>query len=180
MNNNEADIKEMITKYKDLVRKSPTAIGLIGVNLFKESFTKQGQVMGEGKIIPWQPRGASPQNRQNTSLLIKSGQLRRELHAQKSAKGVNIISNMPYSTLMNDGGTIAVTAKMRKFFYAMYRQSGGEIKKGKPEGGDMFWFRMIFAKQIKVPKRPFIYDTPELPARIDKFFIKNLITIFKQ
>jgi phage gpG-like protein len=180
MNNNAADIKEMITKYRSLLRKSPNAVGLIATNLFKESFTRKGQIMANGTVIPWQQRGFSPANRQSSPLLIKSGQLRREIHYNKSATGVNIISSMPYSELMNEGGEIQVTAKMRKFFYAMFRQSGGEIVKGKPKGGDQFWFRMIFAKKITVPKRPFFYDTPELPKRMDDYFIKQLTTIFKQ
>jgi hypothetical protein len=180
MNNNAAEIKEMVTRYKALLRKSPNQVGLIAANLFKESFTRKGQIMANGTVIPWQQRGFSPANRQNSPLLVKSGQLRRDIHYSKTATGVNIISSMPYSELMNEGGVIPVTTKMRKFFYAMYRQSGGEIIKGKPSGGDQFWFRMIFAKKITVPKRPFFYDTPELPKRIDAFFIKQLTTIFKQ
>lgn len=163
VNNNEQHFREVITKYRELMNRSKDAVGTIAVELFAESFSLHGQIMSNGSVKAWKGRGFSPKNRNGAALLVKTGKLQRDLRYRKSVKAVNIISDLPYSVIQNDGGTIPVSAKMRSFFWYMFKKTKDE-----------FWMRMALSKQITIPARPFIYDTPELPARLDKYFVKAI------
>jgi phage gpG-like protein len=171
-NQNAHKFERIISKYKQLMRVAPDQVGIIALKLFKEdTFSRQGQIMGNGTVKKWPSRGASPQNRNNATLLIKSGQLRRDLNYRKSGKRVILKSDLPYSKLQNDGGAVPVTSKMRKFFWAMYKKTGDE-----------FWKGMALTKKtsITIRPRPFLYDTPELPKRLDNHFIPLIKQIIQQ
>lgn len=191
VNNNQQYFKEVIAKYRTLMQRSPHIVGTIAKGLFLESFTKQGQLMGGGVVKPWHSRGYAAPGK-NRALLVNTGILRRSVQYRKA--GVNsvlIYSNTPYSVMQNDGGKIKVTAAMRKFFFAMYYKHANRLvynvadrslKQTKANNSRNaqaeFWLHLAMAKNITIPPRPFIYDTPELPHRLDTFFantIKHMI-----
>ena len=192
-NRNEAHFTKVIQSYRQLMISSRDAIGLIAVELFNESFAKQGQIMANGSVKNWPNRGFGPPSRSGATLLKKRGRLQRSVKHSKTTTGVTIKSDTPYSTLQNDGGKIKVTAKMRRVFWAMVYKNWQKgvsydiatkglknTKQSQKFGGEAeFWFKMAMAKEIEVKARPFIYDTPELPNRIDKYFIKKIQEIFK-
>lgn len=193
--NEREKIRQALNRYKQLRAKAPRIAGVIAVSLFKESFSKQGVIGTGGIASPWAARGFSPKNREGRALLKKTGRLSRSIKFRAAGMRVNISSDTPYSVLQNDGGIIKITPKMRRFFWAKYFASGGvkrTDKKGNPitggkvedrfKGGDKFWLRMALKKgnTIKVKARPFIYDTPELPRRLDAAFIKEIQKIFTQ
>ena len=169
-NQNAHKFDTIIAKYKSLMQAAPDQVGTIALQLFKEdTFTAQGQIMGASSVKKWPVRGNGPKNRVGAALLIKSGKLRRDLNYRKAGKKVIVKSELPYSKLQNDGGVIPVTSKMRKFFWAMFKQSG-----------DTFWRGMALTKKphFNIKPRPFLYDTPELPRRLDNYFkplIKSII-----
>lgn len=192
--NEREKIRRALARYKQLRARAPRIAGVVAVSLFKESFKKQG-VIKYGGVEPWAKRGYSPKNRQNRALLKKSGALSRSIKFVARPMRVNIYSNLPYSEIQNDGGVVPLTPKMRRFFWAMYFRSGGvqkTDKKGNPvrsgsiedrfKGGDKFWLRMALKKgnTIEIKARPFIYDTKELPRRLDLAFIKEIKKIFNQ
>jgi hypothetical protein len=190
VNDNAAYFREVINRYKGLLNKSKDVVGLIAIELFQSSFDYSGQVMGNGAIIKWPGRGFHPPSSNGRSLLVKKGKLRRNMDYRKSSTGVILKSDLPYSEIQNDGGTIKVTAKMRRFFFAMYYKQNSRVvytiaDKGvkntkanvKRNTEAEFWLKMAMAKQITIPPRPFFYDTPELPRRIDKYFIEQINTI---
>lgn len=168
-NENASKFERIIARYKKLIRQAPDMVGAIALQLYKEdTFSRQGQVMGT-TVRPWPSRGAGPKNRTGAALLTKSGALRRDLKYIKSGRRVTLKSDMPYSKLQNDGGTIAITSKMRKFFWAMYKRTGDE-----------FWKGMALKRgTINIKARPFLYDTPELPKRLDSHFIPLIKDILK-
>ena len=60
-----------------------------------------------------------PNNR--GSLMLRSGNLRRSLlNPRVQNMSITWSSSMPYAALHNNGGTLVVTAKMKKFFCAMF------------------------------------------------------------
>jgi phage gpG-like protein len=63
------------------------------------------------------------------SLMIRSGALRRSLRAETGKNTIRFLSSQPYAAIQNEGGTISVTAKMKRFFWAMYYKAGGAISK---------------------------------------------------
>ena len=65
----------------------------------------------------------------------------------KSAGEIHIQSDMKYSKIHNEGGTIRITEKMRKFFWAKYYETRDES-----------WKYMALTKKsvIAIPKRQFM------------------------
>lgn len=61
------------------------------------------------------------------SLMLRTGRLRRSLRSQVAGNRIVFNSSAPYAELLNNGGTVKVTARMKRFFWAMYYQTGGRI-----------------------------------------------------
>lgn len=61
------------------------------------------------------------------SLMLRSGALRRSILAFITGDQISWRSSLPYASIHNEGGEITVTAKMKRFFWAMYRQSSNAI-----------------------------------------------------
>jgi len=100
------------------------------------------------------------------SLLMVSGAMRRSAQGQVSGNGVRFSSSLPYATLHNEGGKITVTAKMKRFFWAKYKETGEES-----------WRRMALMKVGKVitmPERRFIGDGPDTQRIIREVIDRNL------
>lgn len=117
---------------------------------FDRNFS-QGSFFGD----PWpNKRSGEP------SHLISSGKLRRSIRSQIIKNGVRWTSSEVYAAIHNEGGTITVTEKMKKYFWAMY------AKTKLPS-----WKRMALmkvGKKIKIPKRQFI-GIPSILSFITRF-----------
>ena len=111
----------------------------------------------------WRPRA---HDYPRGSLLMVSGAMRRSAQGQVSGNGVRFSSSLPYATLHNEGGKITVTAKMKRFFWAKYKETGEES-----------WRRMALMKVGKVitmPERRFIGDGPDTQRIIREVIDRNL------
>ncbi len=64
------------------------------------------------------PGTGIPNNR--GSLMMRSGGLRRAIKSSINGNSIHFSSSRPDASLHNEGGEIAVTPKMKKFFWAMY------------------------------------------------------------
>ncbi|MDR2449685.1 MAG: phage morphogenesis protein [Prevotellaceae bacterium] len=127
------------------------------------------------------------------SLLIVSGRLRRSLRA--TVKGHNILfsASMPCPSIHNEGGTLTVTAKMKKYFWYKYSQAAGSVKtlkSGKRATSQRnqklsreaeMWKAMALMKEgskITVPEPRFIGAAPEVKQAVkrvtDKWFKEDL------
>ena len=109
---------------------------------FDQSFERKGFFSDKWKPRAHQyPRG---------SLLVVSSAMRRSTQGEVSGNGVRFTSAEPYTTLHNEGGTITVTARMKRFFWYKYKQTKDEA-----------WKRMALMKTgkvINIPQRQFIGD----------------------
>src|SRR5699024_2080619 len=76
----------------------------------------------------WQP-SKSPTKR--GTLMMRTGALRRSIKASVSGNGVAFTSSEPYAEMQNEGGTLTVTAKMKKYFWARYYKASGSMTKTK-------------------------------------------------
>lgn len=75
---------------------------------------------------PWPPRKSG---KRGSLLLVKGGGgLRGSILMQQSGNNVIFSSGLPYAAIHNEGGTIIVTAKMKKFFWAKYYELSGKVK----------------------------------------------------
>lgn len=111
----------------------------------------------------WKPRS---HEYSRGSLLVVTSAMRRSAQGQVSGNGVRFSSSLPYTTLHNEGGKITVTAKMKRFFWAKYKETKEES-----------WRRMALMKVGKVitmPERRFIGDGPDTQRIIRKVIDRNL------
>lgn len=109
------------------------------------------------------------------SLLLQTGKLRRSIRAQVTSKSVSWSSSEPYAAIHNEGGTITVTAKMKRFFWAKFYELSGKIryrKDGKTSKSSQKYSRqaefyrnlalMKIGSKIEIPQRQFLGDSPEV------------------
>lgn len=121
------------------------------------------------------------------TLLVQTGKLRRSIRSQVRGQSVVFSSSEPYAAIHNEGGTLTVTAKMRRFFWAKYYEAGGKIKYNK--SGSMskgsirlsaeaeMWQKMALKKvgsKIVIPQRQFLGDAPEVSKAVDRIISENL------
>lgn len=120
----------------------------------------------------WKPR----RNEGKGSLMLQTGKLRRSLRGKVTGNNsVTWTSSEPYADIHNRGGTITITAKMRRFFWAKYYELGGKIRYNKKGGmskasirvsKEAEYYRALALKKvgskITIPQRQFIGDHPRV------------------
>lgn len=175
MDNQHADeIDKLLQRYKDgRVRLIQQTAG-IALNFFKNSFRNQG--FTDTALKKWPKRIGGPKNK-GRALLVNSGALKRGLRikrADATSAVVGVDDAVKYAEIHNDGGEIPLTPKMRRFFWAMYYQTG---KKGKVAN---FWKNMALSKKtsITIPKRQFIGDSQTLTRKLITFIESELTKLF--
>lgn len=116
------------------------------------------------------------------SILMRSGKLRRGQASRINGNEIIFTNSMPYAKLQNEGGEIVVTAKMKKFFWAMHYKAGGAIK-GKGERAArltveaMQWKALALKKVgsvIKIEKRQWLGWHPVLHQSISSIVDENM------
>lgn len=145
---------------------------------------------------PWQRKKRDD----GYELLTRTGALRRSIKATTSLNSASVIfsSELPYAQIHNQGGRIVVTAKMKRFFWAMhYKHSSGIklLKSGAPSKSrsmvresDLAQFYKAMAlkrvgSKITIPQRQFIGRSPEVDQIIAQTISKNInefLTAFSQ
>lgn len=109
------------------------------------------------------------------SLMLQTGKLRRSICAQITNNSVTWTSSEPYASIHNEGGTITVTRKMKRYFWAKYYELAGKVKyrrDGKTSKASMkvskqaeFYMNLALMKvgdKITIPQRQFLGDAPEV------------------
>jgi phage gpG-like protein len=137
---------------------------------------------------PWKIKMRIPNHR--GSLMLRTGTLRRALK-EYTISGNSITWKLPYGKIHNEGGTITVTQKMKRFFWAKHFEAANAAKDSMAEVYSIktrkrvvnkkrtqrlseeaiLWKNMAMmkiGKQIKIPKRQFIgFDHPEVKKHIE-------------
>ena len=143
-----------------------------GLEFIDENFEKQG--FTDGAFEAW------PQRKYNfgavRALLMKSSYLRTSIEVVSSNnKRIVFGSDAAYAAIHNEGGVIqmTVTAKMKRFFWAMYYRTKEETFK---------WAalkKVGTIHKIKIPKRQFMGDSATFRATLDAWVVNQIITRFK-
>jgi len=116
------------------------------------------------------------------------GGLRGSLKGLIQASSVSFRSGKPYAQILNEGGDIVVTARMKRFFWAKYYELSGkitykkdskDIRKSSIKISDEaeFYRNMALMKvgsKIHIPKRQYIGHAPEVDKVIKKIFDSTL------
>ena len=139
---------------------------------------------------PWEnARGSNARG----SLMMRSGKLRRSIRSSQNKNSITWSSALPYASLHNQGGEVVVTAKMKRFFWAMFMKADGgtTFKRDKDQKVVMrntvrnkrlsqeaqMWKAMALQKvgtKMKIEQRPFIGDHPKVKAMIQDVINQNM------
>ena len=130
------------------------------------------------------------------SLMVQTGKLRRSIRARVGEDSVTWTSSEPYAAIHNEGGTITVTKKMKRYFWAKYYETAGKIRYKKSGGISKSSMRlsgeaemchsmalMKVGDKITIPKRQFIGDSPEVQRILKKIIhecAKEIPAMLKQ
>lgn len=140
---------------------------------------------------------------ESRGLLIKTGNLRRSITGRITDRdSVVIETTQPYAKIHNEGGTITVTRKMKKYFWWKYititgskrmkagipityserfsRKKDGTLrntKRNRELTEEAEFYRAMALKKagskITIPKRQFIGNHPELEKLLKEIFYNN-------
>jgi phage gpG-like protein len=158
-----------------LIDEVPDIVGQTAVDWYKDSFKNQG--FTDNVLVPWKPRrGAAGRDK----TLVHTANLRDSLRYRAVGNTVVVFTggeSADYARIHNRGGTIAVTPRMRRFFWAMHAKAGGGVRSGRSSTrlsranqaqaqAAIKWKRMALSKKITIPKRQFIGESAGLRRRI--------------
>ena len=126
------------------------------------------------------------------SLMMRTGTLRRSIRSNIEGTTVRWTSSVPYADIQNNGGEVEITAKMKRYFWAMYYKAIGASKGRKGAAQKAFsteaehWKALALKKvgdKLKIPKRQFIGNHTEVKrmvAEIVDFNIKEALNSIHQ
>lgn len=150
-----------------LRRTLPVKVGRIAKDHFQEGFRKGG--FQDNGTQAWQRKkrpdkyGPLMSSRQN---------LYGSIYYHPDDYRVTVGTEVPYAAIHNDGGDIIVTARMKRFFWAKYRETnGGSWKRNAKNEEAEFWKTLALKKVgsvIHIPQRKFIGQSQELNNKIDQ------------
>lgn len=122
------------------------------------------------------------------SMMMRSGNLRRSIRSTVKNGRITFSSSLPYASIHNEGGEIAVTEKMKSFFWAMYYKTSGAIsmkKNGEARENQrnkklsieaQQWKNLALmkvGKKMKIEQRQFIGYHPEVSRSIERIVNNN-------
>lgn len=176
--------KELERLYNDIL---PVKVGAIAKRHFQDNFRKGGFV--DGGLTPWpatrrqQSGGKSAASRYGP-LLSSRTHLMRSVRDVPGRARTTIVSDLPYSRIHNEGGTIEthpnVTPRMRRFAWAKFFEAGGGGKKKTEVPAEALkWKKLALTRKAKldirvyIPQRKFIGPSRELDERISEKIINE-------
>jgi len=99
------------------------------------------------------------------SLMMRTAQLRRSIQMRQGSQSISWRSSRIDASMHNEGGEITVTAKMKKYFWAMYMREG-------KTGIEAEQFKAMALKKVgskmEITQRQFIGDHPEVRRAIER------------
>ena len=128
------------------------------------------------------------------SLMMRTGAGRNSINSRIEGDSIVWASSLPYMALHNEGGEITVTAKMIKFFWAMYYKASGAVGKSakgaarKTQRGQRLtaeaeiWKSLALMKpgqKMKIPKRQFIGHHPQVDRIAERIIDESVETLEK-
>lgn len=135
----------------------------------------------------WQRR-KSPVNSRYKILSGPQQALRQSLLRRVSDSGVRFSSPLPYAAIHNDGGSITVTPRMRRYFWyryiaasrSMQRRKNGAMRQTKANARlsdeAAFWYRMALKRKgsvIRIPRRQFLGIHPRVEEAVARIVEKH-------
>lgn len=174
-----------------LIKNSSRYAASESVKFFKESFVKGG--FTDISFEAW-VKNKNPLAGKKT--MYNKGNLMQSIRkVSATTEKIIIESQMPYSEIHNEGGTITVTEQMKKFFWSKYyefSQKTSRTKKGeqrKTQSNRKLNSKAEFCKamalmkvgsKIKIPKRQFMGHSQTMMLQFDEFLRMESEKLFKE
>lgn len=126
-------------------------------------------------------------------ILLDTGELRRSIKSVSDQDSITFYSDLPQAEIHNEGGKIAVTARMKRFFWAKFyetqdafgRRKSGERRKDKRNehlGTVAEFYRTMACLPvgylITIPRRRFLGTHPALEEQVKQIISSNLEEYF--
>ena len=151
------ETQKVQNEIKKLIASKINEAGQKSVEFIKDRFRQGKDVNGQAFV----QRKIKDEGR---AVLVKNGHLMNSIRKTNFATGFILFagdnSKINYAQIHNEGGAIKISARQRKFFWAMY------YKKKNP-----FWKALALKKgAIKIPKREFFGLNQKDIAELAKLF----------
>lgn len=176
----------MANSMDDIIRRIINDIRIEYKDEFDKNFSRQAffNQAWQRRKGPMRPGGAT---------LINTGALRRSFNITTSGSTITFAYTKEYAEIHNTGGTITVTAKMKRFFWAKFYECTGSFdrKKGGAKSGNKrtvqlstqaeFWKYMALKKigsGIVIPRRQFVGTDPVVETTVKSIISENLTQYF--
>lgn len=132
----------------------------------------------------WARRKSPVHGGRSGHLLDDEGHLRGSIQSRIKGGSVFFFSDLPYAGIHNDGGDIIVTARMKRFFWAKFREAnGGTWGRGGNGGVEAEFWKMMALKKvgtaIRIPRRRFIGVNSEVEKIVVGIVEENLRDYFE-
>lgn len=161
VNNNAGEFDSLRQQYLKLRRALPRKLATTAVNFFKRNFRVGGYV--DTTFTKWKD------SNNGRSTMVKSGNLRRaikKIYVRPNRIVVGVAGNIPYARIHNEGGKIAITPKMRRYFWGMFLQTNDEKYK---------WMALTKKTHIEIPQRQFIgEDNKAVEKTLEREIIRQM------
>lgn len=163
ISNNIRKIEELGRKYEQFRMELPRKVAITLENFFKRNFEVGGFV--DKPFKKWKP---AQNPRIGRKLMNKTGRLKRAIKRMEVSRNrivVGVGKEVPYASIHNDGGKIAITPKMRRYFWAMHIKTG-----------EVYFRNMAMTKKthLDIPQRQFIGDSAAVLQTVDRMISKEL------
>lgn len=143
----------------DIFKNLPQWAGREYVNFSVNSWRRQNWI--DQRAQPWKKRQKVDEGR---AILMKSGALRRSISMRHGEDYWEIYTVSQYAKIHNEGGKIAITEQMRRFFWAMHYK---EKKRGRTDAANYYKALALTQKAaLDIPKRQFMGASKLLERRV--------------
>lgn len=186
------EVKKAVEALTHLQRRTlPVKVGNEAINMFKDNFTDGGFFGSEWEQPIRRKLSFNGAKGQYGPLLSDSTHLMRSFDKDTNTPGKVIIKNpVEYAAIHNEGGTITVTAKMKRYFMARFLETKGSMgltkvrrRLSKNQRNQAlsrearFYLAMAHKKEgstIRMPKRQFMGNHPVLAKKINDIIYNEL------
>lgn len=186
------EIKKAVEALTHLQRRTlPVKVGNEAINMFKDNFTDGGFFGRQWEQPIRRKLSFNGAKGQYGPLLSGSSHLMRSFDKDTNTPGKVIIKNpVEYAAIHNEGGTITVTAKMKRYFMARFIETKGSMgltkvrrRLSKNQRNQAlsrearFYLAMAHKKEgstIRMPKRQFMGNHPVLAKKINDIIYNEL------
>jgi phage gpG-like protein len=170
-------------EFRAMLRTLPMEVSTIAANDFRENFRRGGYINRGGVLIPWRKRATIGQGRDRTrAVLVKSGFLLRGNAPKPLHMTARVINAVPYAVAHNEGVDATVNVKAHR--RGLYTKA--KVSKKTKTGSRMVEQRKLkafakvkaFSRKMKLPRRPFMVNSPVLDRAINDHIDQRILQIW--